>query len=196
MATFMAHVVPAYQSAVMIDFCYRTGINLRFQVFIKGKLADAFQVNNGYLFGSDGIAIRQVDITFEDGCVVCKKPNIETSGLSILWPVTGFGKIMLQTSCLSERDRPYIINVELARAKLMQIITNCEQWSLGEQLGDIYDIITEARELFIKSLQHIHDPVVAAGFADQSLEISVSLSEDLAKHQAAKAFDKVLEQAF
>ena len=40
------------------------------------------------------------DIEFKDGFIECKKLNMETAGLALLWPVEGFGKVLLPTTCL------------------------------------------------------------------------------------------------
>jgi len=102
---------------------------VKFQVFKDRKVVDKFSLCGAYLFGTDGIAIRQAQITFKKGFIECKKPHLETAGLSLLWPVDGFGQVLLSTTCLPERNRPYNLNVEIARSKLMQIINRREDWS-------------------------------------------------------------------
>ena len=99
---------------------------MKFEVFKDGKVVDNFTLSGAYLFGTDGIAIRRAQITFKKGIIECKKPGIEASGLAMLWSVEGFGRVLLPTTCLPERVKPYNLNLELARAKLMQIVTKRE----------------------------------------------------------------------
>ena len=101
---------------------------MRFQVFKNGVLAEDFNLSAAYLFGADTVALRTNNkISFKNGFIDCKKKTPESAGLALLWPVEGFGKILLTTTRLPERKRPYILNVELARAKLMQITLKREE---------------------------------------------------------------------
>jgi len=156
---------------------------VRFQVFENGKVADEFTLYGAYLFGTDGIAVRKAKITFKDGFIECSKPNMATAGLALLWNIEGFGRILLPTTCLPERERPYILNVELARARLMCIINKREDWSLFDSIKELGDISHQAQSLLIRSIQNISDPPKASEFADGSLRKSIVFSEKLtAKH--------------
>ena len=70
---------------------------MRFQVFKNGKAVNDFKLCGAYLFGTDGIGIRRAEIAFKNGLVECRKSNLETSGLALLWPIEGFGKVMLKS---------------------------------------------------------------------------------------------------
>jgi GH35 family endo-1,4-beta-xylanase len=161
---------------------------VEFQVFKNGKVVDEFALCGAYLFGTDGVAIRRAQIAFENGVVTCKKPNLETAGLALLWPVGGFGKVLLPTTCLPERERVYNLNVEMARGKLMQIINKREDWAFFDGLEGLEDISNEARNLFIRSLQNISNPPAASKLADESLKKATILSEKLAIKQAESFF--------
>jgi hypothetical protein len=162
---------------------------MRFQVFKNGKVVDKFALCGAYLFGSDGIAIRRAQITFKNGIIECEKPSLETAGLALLWPIDGFGKVLLPTTCLPEREQPYNLNVEITRAKLMQIINKREDWSFFNQLEDLADFSKEAQDLFIEAVQNISDAPLASKLADKSLEKAIVFSERLAGEQADSLFD-------
>lgn len=162
---------------------------MKFQVFKGGKVVDKFTLCGAYLFGTDGVATRRAQIRFENGIIECDKPNLETAGLALLWPVGGFGKVLLATTCLPERVQPYNLNVEIARAKLMQIITKQEDWSFFNQLGALGSIFKEAQDLFIQAIQNISDPPLASKLADKSLEKAIVYSEKLAAKQAETFFE-------
>src|SRR4030042_763514 len=162
---------------------------MRFQVFKDGKVVDKFALCGAYLFGTDGIAIRRAQITFKDGIIECEKPTQETAGLALLWPIDGFGKVLLPTTCLPEREQPYNLNVEIARSKLMQIINKREDWSFFNPLEDLADFSKEAQDLFIQAVQNISDAPLASKLADKSLEKAVVFSEKLAGEQANLLFD-------
>jgi len=162
---------------------------MKFQVFKNGKIVGKFRLCGAYLFGTDGIAIRRAQITFKNGIIECKKPNLETAGLALLWRIDGFGKVLLPTTCLPERERPYNLNVEIARAKLMQIINKREDWSFFNSIEGLGDISKEAQDLFIRAVQNISDASLASKLADESLKKATVFSEKLAIKQAESLFD-------
>lgn len=161
---------------------------MRFQVFRNGRTVDQFALCGAYLFGGDGLGIRRAQITFKDGFVECTKPNLETAGLAMLWPIDGFGRVLLPTTCLPERERPYNLNVEIARAKLMQIVNKREDWLFFNSIEGLTDILKESQDLFVRAIQNIAVPPEAAKLADESLEKAVVFSEKLAIKQAESLF--------
>lgn len=161
---------------------------MRFEVFKDGKPVKDFSLCGAYIFGNDGIAIRGAKIEFKKGFVECRKANMETAGLALLWPIEGFGRAELPTTCLPERARPYNLNLELARAKLMQIITKCEDWSFFDSAEGLNGIGREAEDLFIQAVQNISDPPRASKLADESLRRAIVFSEELATKQADICF--------
>lgn len=163
---------------------------MKFQVFRDGKAVTDFVPSGAYLFGTDGISIRRARIVFSDGCVECIRPNIETAGLAVLWPIEDFGRIMLPTTCLPERERPYVLNVELARSKLMQITNRREDWSFFDDLEGLEEIAKDSQDLFVKAIQSIKNPAAASVLADASLRKATIYSEKLAVRQGKSLFDK------
>jgi len=162
---------------------------VKFQVFKNGKVIDKFTLCGAYLFGTDGIAIRRAQIAFKNGMIECKKPSLETAGLALLWPIEGFGKVLLPTTCLPERAEPYNLNVEIARAKLMQTINKREDWSFFDEIEGLEDISGEAQDLFIQAIQNISEPPLASKLADESLKKAIVFSEKLAAKHADSLFD-------
>ncbi len=162
---------------------------MRFQVFKDGKVVDKFSLKGAYMFGTDGIAIRRADIGFSKGLVECEKSTMEAAGLTLLWPVEGFGQFLLPTTCLPERARPYIMNVEIARARLMQIIRKREDWGLFDELKGLEGIGDEAQKLFVEGIQNLADPPLASKLADESLKKAMILSERLAAVQGETMFE-------
>lgn len=164
---------------------------MKFQVFKNGKAVDEFTPCGAYLFGADGIAIRQAKITFKNGLLECKKPNEDTAGLALLWPIDGFGRVLLPTTILPEKTRPYNLNIEIARAKLMQIINKREDWSFFDNnmnMEDLANLSGAAQDLFIEAIQNISEPAPASKLADESLEKAIVFSEKMAMKRADSLF--------
>jgi hypothetical protein len=159
---------------------------VRFNVYNNGTVIDNFPLHGAYLFGSDGMSVRKSQIAFAQGHLECFKPNQETSGLTLLWPVEGFGRVMLSTTCLPERPEPYNLNLELARGRLMQIINKREDWSIFEDAEGNGVLQEQAQDLFIKAIQNISDGPACSQLADQALQKALVFSETLsAKHAKA-----------
>jgi len=157
---------------------------LEFQVFKDGKVDEDFTVSGAYLFGTDGIAIRRAHIAARNGIITCRRANLESAGLALLWPIEGFGKVLLPTTCLPPKKTPYSLNVELARGKLMQILKKREDWSFFNNIEGLEQTLNEARDLFIRALQNIATPALASKLADESLKKAAVCSEKLALRQA------------
>jgi hypothetical protein len=161
---------------------------VRFQVFKNGKLVEKFRLCGAYLFGTDGVCIRKAKIACKDGVIECKRPNLETAGLALLWPIEGFGRVLMCTTCLPEKDRPYNLNLEIARGRLMQVIDKREDWSFFNDVEGLHGLSKEAQDLFIEALQNGSDQSLSSQLADQSLHKAMFLSEKLAIQQADSLF--------
>lgn len=161
---------------------------MRFQVYNNGKIAESFVLSGAYMFGSDGTSQRKVEISFSDGMIECERTSRDTAALALLWPIEGFGRIMLPTTCLPERDRPYCLNLEIARARLMQTLSRREDWSLFDGPMELEEIWQQALELFVKAVQRSHDYAAASILADKSLRKAMIFSEKMAITQADAHF--------
>jgi hypothetical protein len=158
---------------------------VQFLVFHDGKPAKDFVLSGAFLFGMDMVPLRYVDsITFHDGAIDCVRKGDDAAGLTLLWPVEEAGTFMLSTTRLPERPEPYILNVELARARLMQITLKREDWALFEEMDKFADLAHEAQSLFIQALQHISDASKASMLADEAMKKGLLFSEKLALRYA------------
>ena len=157
---------------------------LRFEAYANGKPATGLSLDGAYLVGSDGVPLR-ADISFKDGQVLCAKRAQGPAGLSLLWNVDGFGKIMLETTRLPDEDRAYNLNVELARSRLMRIAQKREDWGLFDlaEIPAIEADLERARVSFVESLKAT-DPVRASILADESLRLACDTGEKLSLFHA------------
>jgi len=161
---------------------------VRFQVFKNGKIADSFVLSGAYMFGSDGTSIRKVEISYSEGTIDCELASRDTAALALLWEVDGFGRILLPTTCLLQRERSYCLNLEIARARLMQTLSRREDWSLFDEAVELEDIWQQALDLFVKAVQQSHDSAAASLLADKSLRKAMIFSEKMAITQADTLF--------
>ncbi len=155
---------------------------MKFEVYKDGNLTDKLSLEGAYLFGVDWIPFKgPAKISFSKGAITTQKNNNDAAGLAIVWPIKGFGKVMIPTTRLPERQEPYNLNIELARAKLMEITMKREDWSFLEESSEK---INQVKELFVKALENIHNGPIASVFADECLKKAMAVSELLAAKNA------------
>lgn len=162
---------------------------MKFQIFKDGKTVENFALSGSYMFGADSIPLRTPGkIRFRKGFIECTKKSLESAGLTLLWPIDGFGRVLLPTTRLPERKGPYNLNVELARARLMQITLKREDWALFEESDNFADLAHQSKDLFIEAIKNIADSSKASVLADKSLQKAMVFSEKLATRHAEAFF--------
>lgn len=155
---------------------------LSFLVFDQNKPAADWPLRNAYLIGADGNAIR-ADIEFNSGMIICEKRESGTASLALQHRIGDLGELTVRTCLLPERDRPYLLNLELARHRLLTALSKQEDWALYE-LGPEHPAtrrIETARKLFTEALcRQREDPERADKLALDALNASIDGSEELA----------------
>jgi hypothetical protein len=164
---------------------------LKFACFSPNGEPPDGKLHGLHLLGNDGVPVRG-ELTTRKGEIRCKPRTPDPVALSLLWPVEGFGTVQLETTRLPPRDEPYILNLELARHRLMRITLKREEWGLFDYRGmeDISEQIDQARQRFIEALQAADDPRTAARLADESLQSSLWAGERLCQFHAAVFLDR------
>ncbi len=157
---------------------------LRFDTYIDGKPGEVTNLEGAHLISAEGLPLR-AEIRAADNGIVCQKRTAGTASLNLLWPVKSAGTLMLETARLPERDLPYILNVELARGRLMRVAQKMEDWGIFDHpgLGEVNKHLERARDLFTEALK-ADDPGEAAKFADESLAVGIPASEAMARVHA------------
>jgi len=157
---------------------------LRFLAYMDGKPFPAVNLEGAHLVGAEGLPLRS-EITVQDNSIICQKRTAGTASLNVMWPVKGAGTLMLETGRLPERDEPYVLNVELARARLMRIAQKLEEWGLFDHpgLAEVGKHLTRSRDLFVEAVK-ADDPAEASKFADESLSVGIPASEAMARVHA------------
>ncbi|MFP4144390.1 MAG: endo-1,4-beta-xylanase [Phycisphaeraceae bacterium] len=155
---------------------------LKFLVFQDGQPASEWPLRNVYLIGSDGSAMRG-EIGFENGMIFCEKREIGTAALVLQHRVGELGELTLQTCLLPERDEPYLLNLELARHRLMLLLGKLEDWGEFELDSEhpVSKRVQRARGLFLEALcAQGNDSVRTDELAQQCLAAALDGSEELA----------------
>jgi GH35 family endo-1,4-beta-xylanase len=163
---------------------------LSFAAFRNGKPAPDVNVGGAYLLGGDDVPLR-ADLAVRNGIIQCNKRGAGPAGLALPWPLKGAGTLMLETVRVPERERPYILTVELARGRLMRINQKLEEWALFEHADGaaVESKLADAKELLIRALQ-AEDRAEASALGDDALAASVVVGEEMARVHAKVLLDR------
>lgn len=190
---------------------------LSFLVFEGDKPQPERVLRHAHLLGPESTPISG-EIRFESGLIHCTKPSGEATSLGVqvgldqqtideLHLTVGgedgvtppLGAVTLRTCLLPERERPYLLSLELARHRLMLYLNKLEDWQLFD-LGpdsEITRLFERARHAFTKALvaQRVTDDADAHGFSAEahrqavtSLWLAVEAGERLTIDAARRDF--------
>ena len=102
---------------------------IKFEIYRDGNRVTVFEPVAATAMGPESVPIPG-EISFRDGLLVVNRKDDMPCGLSLLWDCGPLGAVQLETTRLLPRDKPYNLNVELARSRLMKIMQKQEDWSL------------------------------------------------------------------
>lgn len=154
---------------------------IRFEIYRGGNRVNQFTPVAAMAMGPENVPLP-ADVSFRDGLLIVSRGDDHPTGVALLWEVAGFGTIHLETTRLVPRLKPYNLNVELARGRLMKVVQKQEDWNLFDfpKAEKFAQRFKDSQALLADALGKQDEPVVAAKLADESLSISVDLSEQLA----------------
>lgn len=157
---------------------------MRFLVEPAEILNDWPEAHRAYLSGPDQ-SVWPTRIEIEGNQVVCRRQNSESGKLHVSWPVPGHGRPVLSTASLHEREEPYLLAVELARGKLVQVRNQLALWQgAGMTVPQEFSELHRAAHLLFSK---------AASSQESSKQASITAQQALA--QECEAAD-LLTQAY
>ncbi|MCA9297236.1 MAG: endo-1,4-beta-xylanase [Phycisphaerales bacterium] len=121
------------------------------------------------------------DVTFAKGVIECRKRGGDAAGLSLQYDAGSMGVLVLQTCLLPDREKPYLLSLELARHRIKFFIAKSEEWQMFDLSSNhpAMKLWEDARRLFTKAWTAV-DPVKADTLARQSLNHAIDATERLA----------------
>src|SRR5271156_4947051 len=158
---------------------------IKFEIYRAGARLMAFEPIAPSAVGPESVPIPG-EVSFRDGLLIVHRRDDHATAVSLLWDVPPLGTFHLETTRLQPRDKPYNLNLELARFRLMKIMQKQEDWNLFDfPRSDRFVVrLQEAQNLFAEALGKMDEPVAAAKLADSALAIGVEVSEQLAQFHA------------
>jgi len=168
---------------------------IRFDVYPSSLLGDWPEVHAGYLTGADG-RVFPTRIEILDNIIGCRRTSSESAKFHVAWPVEGFGRMIIPTASLPEREQPYLLAVELARGKIVQVRNQEAQWQLsGLKIPPEFTIPHRAaHRTFARAAASQQDPVVASQLANEAIRYACEAAEILTRSYAAQALNGRLQR--
>jgi hypothetical protein len=158
---------------------------VKFEIYRDGQRVTTFSPVAACAIGPESVPIPG-EVYFRDGLLVVNRSDDAATGVGLLWDLGPLGVYQLETTRLQPREKPYNLNVELARFRLMRVVQKQEDWNLFDfpKAEKYTQKFRESQSLFAEALAKLDDAPAAAALADQSMAISVELSEQLAAFHA------------
>jgi hypothetical protein len=142
---------------------------LRFVAPLRDRLPSG-AVEQAYLTGMEAVPFPSRNKAEGDQFVIARDVR-ESGNLHILWHVPGRGPLLLSTASLMERDRAYLLPVELARGTLNRLRNQQAQWqALGLSVPAGYETLLQNAMLdFGRAATQQANPLVACAAAEASI---------------------------
>ncbi len=160
---------------------------LRFQL-PPGMALDSEALARVYMIGLDTVPWMGRVETTDDGFDL-QRAHDDSGCVQIPWKVEGFGEPLLSTANLMERERPYLLPVEIARGTLNRLRNQQAAWQGAGLVSSekVEQFIHEATAAFAKASTTQTDPTVAAEHSQRALEHSLAGISQLSDEYAAWA---------
>src|SRR4051812_27142168 len=158
---------------------------LLFEIYRDGQRLTQFNPVGAIAMGPESVPI-QGQVEFANGYLTVSRTDEGAVGISLMWDMGPVGAYHMETTRLPPRDKPYNLNIELCRARLMKIVQKQEDWNLFDfpRAEKFTTRFREAQAMFADALGKLDTPGEAAKVADQALAIAVDLSEQLSEFHA------------
>ena len=134
----------------------------------------------GYISGVDG-RIFATRVERDGNVLICKRSQNDSGKFSVPWPVPGFGRPVVTTASLLEREQPYLLPLELARGKLSDLRDQAAAWELNRMaIPDAYKSVQqEAFRHFAKASASQSNPAAASEMANHAIRLAFEATEIL-----------------
>ncbi len=160
---------------------------MRFVVDEQSLLSEE-RIARSFIAGPDETPYYGQTLLSGDHLVV-ERPENGSGCFSIPWPIPDEGDWLLATSTLMERDRPYLLEVELARGLVFRLRDQLAVWELLGLVApdDLKGTVAEATKSFSLAASRQNDVAVAAQFARSAIATAAGAAHRLANVYAQQA---------
>ncbi|REJ65083.1 MAG: hypothetical protein DWQ31_19520 [Planctomycetota bacterium] len=153
---------------------------IRFLVPHRERISPA-SIERAYLTGLDEVPWA-CHLRMNGGELHVERRVDDSGCFHIPWSVNGYGETTLTTATLMERDRPYILEVELARGTINRLRNRVSDWKLQQTPipAALEARLHQCVASFSEAVVAQSDPSRAAELAQATLEMTLPLTGELA----------------
>ena len=141
-----------------------------------------------YVSGSEEVP-WQTHAFWEDDILVVERSANESGNISVPWQIDGYGECILSTATLMERDRPYLLDVELARGLIQRVRNHLFVWEWldFECPAELLDKLQHATREFSLAATTQDIPAESAVAANRAIALALPTAEAITSHFAQQA---------
>jgi hypothetical protein len=147
---------------------------IRLRIPQQERISDA-TLERAYVAGLDSVPTESCKSWESDGLLRLERSVNESGCLHIPWDVEGHGEMQISTASLMERERPYHLQVELARGTLNRLRSKADVWRMAglELTDELQSQIHKAVAVFTRAATSQHDVQAAAAAAEEAIALSL-----------------------
>ena len=109
-------------------------MSIKFEIYRDGSRVMNFAPQGAIAIGPESVPIPG-EVHFKDGLLVCEKTDDHATATGLLWDCGPVGTYHVETTRLPPREKPYNLNVELARFRTGE---RAQDEHIEGALGDIF----------------------------------------------------------
>jgi hypothetical protein len=160
---------------------------LRFIVPDPARLSER-AVQQAFLSGLDPIP-NACRAKLTGGELLVERDGYESTKLNVPWRIDGRGEPLMATATVVQRDRPYLLPLELARGKVNQVRNQLADWlTLGLTPSEkATQRLAEATRLFTRAAVAQHDVAEATAGSDAALVAACEAGDLLSQNYVDQA---------
>jgi Glycosyl hydrolase family 10 len=154
---------------------------MRFDIFPTDRISSDM-ASKAYMTGIDHSPWRRI-AAFHKGRLEMVRTTGESGNVHVYWPVEKLGPMMVSTAWLMERDRPYLLPLELIRGKMAHLRRHLAGWeSIGLHVPElIRKSIAEEMVQFREAVVFQSKPSRSAEISEDALPRLIEMGDALAK---------------
>lgn len=138
-----------------------------------------------YLASSDGIP-WECHVTLVDEALVIERDTRESGYLYFPWKVADRGLVQLSSGCLMERNKPYVLPIELARGTLNRLRNQVGIWQAAGMVipTSFFDAVHAATSVFAKAATSQNHPQASQDQAEEAIQLALNAADVLCQEYA------------
>lgn len=168
---------------------------MRFRIHDRDRISSG-NLDRIYVAGMEEIP-WSTHVAWDGDELVVRRTMSDSGCVYVPWKVDGLGTNVLTTTSLMERERPYLLEVELARGLIHRLRNRLFVWEwLGlETPEELQEQLTKATKEFALAATSQNEPGEAAVAANRAIVLALKTASELVSKYAEQSITARCKQA-